>query len=64
MSCSSCAGTIVFVTVLLLITKKQQRLSWVLTHYQVQTLCPDCMCIGYDVITLCLASCHEAHVRS
>jgi len=31
----TCAGTIVFVAVLLLVTKKQQHFSWVLTHYQV-----------------------------
>ena len=31
----TCAGTIVFVAVLLLVTKKQQHFSWVLTSYQV-----------------------------
>ena len=31
----ACAGTIVFVAVLLLVTKKQQHFSWVLTHYEV-----------------------------
>ena len=28
-------GTVVLVTALLLVTEKQQRISWVLTHYQV-----------------------------
>ena len=59
-----CAGTIVFVTVLLLVTKKQQRLSWVLTHYQVQRFCNICLFwqrtyVEKSFITLCIASLDE-----